>query len=35
VWTDAHNQASWREQNFDREGALSSVQQKEFTLGAA
>ena len=35
VWTDAHNQASWREQSFNKQGALSSVQHKEFSLSAA
>ncbi len=35
VWTDAHDQASWREQSFDKEGALSAVQHKEFNLNAA
>jgi uncharacterized protein with NRDE domain len=35
VWTDAHNQAHWREQNYNKEGALSSVQHQEFSLSAA
>jgi len=35
VWTDTHNQASWREQSFNEEGALNSVQHKEFSLSAA
>jgi uncharacterized protein with NRDE domain len=35
VWTNVHNQASWREQSFDELGELSSVQHKEFSLSAA
>jgi uncharacterized protein with NRDE domain len=35
VWIDAHNQASWREQSFNKQGTLSSVQHKEFKVGAA
>jgi len=35
VWIDAHDQASWREQSFDKDGALSTVQHKEFEVDAA
>ncbi len=35
VWTDAHDRASWREQSFNELGALSGVQQREFSLGGA
>ena len=35
VWTDARNQASWREQNYDSGGAVRSVQHKKFSLSAA
>jgi uncharacterized protein with NRDE domain len=32
VWTDAHDRASWQEQSFNERGALSGVQQREFSL---
>jgi uncharacterized protein with NRDE domain len=32
LWTDAHDQLSWRERSFDQHGALSAVQQREFSL---
>jgi uncharacterized protein with NRDE domain len=35
VWTDAHDRAGWREQSFNELGALSGVQQREFSLDGA
>jgi uncharacterized protein with NRDE domain len=34
VWTDAHGRASWREQSFNEQGALSGVQHREFSLSS-
>jgi uncharacterized protein with NRDE domain len=35
VWTDAHNRTNWQEQTYNKEGTLSSVQHKEFSLNEA
>lgn len=35
LWTDARDRASWREQSFNEQGALSAVQLREFSLSVA